>query len=302
MSLSPIILFVYNRPWHTQQTIEALQKNELASESDLFIFSDGPKIENDENVQKVREYIKTINGFKSLTIVEREKNLGLANSVISGVTEIVNKFGKVIVLEDDLVTSKYFLKFMNEALSVYKNRNDMFSVTGYNYPSSIFTIPFYYKKSVFLNYRPMPWGWGTWREKWEKVDWDMKDYNVFKKDKQSQKLFNKGGEDLADMLAAQIEGRIDSWYIRWCYAHFKNSGFSVSPVKSYVDNIGFDGTGVHCGKNDSVNINMLENYFRMPENDIVLNKKINRCFAAVFSYKKYDIKRFIRKIINIFSR
>lgn len=302
MSFSPIILFVYNRPWHTEQTVEALKKNELASESDLFIFADGSKVENDENVRKVREYIKTVDGFKSVKIIEREENLGLANSVIAGVTEIINKFGKVIVLEDDIVTSKYFLKFMNEALSVYKNRNDIFSVTGYNYPSSIFTIPFYYKKSVFLNYRPMPWGWGTWREKWEKVDWDMKDYNVFKKDKQSQKLFNKGGEDLADMLAAQIEGRIDSWYIRWCYAHFKNSGFSVSPVKSYVDNIGFDGTGVHCSGNDSSNKNYLEDYFLPPEKKIVLEKKLNCRFAKIFKYKRYNVKRFIGKIINIFRR
>jgi hypothetical protein len=302
MNLSPIILFVYNRPWHTEQTLEALKKNELADKSELFIFSDGPKVDNDENVRKVREHIKAVDGFRSVTIIEREKNLGLANSVIAGVTEIVNKFGKVIVLEDDLITSKYFLKFMNEALSVYKNRNDIFSVTGYNYPSSIFTIPFYYKKSVFLNYRPMPWGWGTWREKWEKVDWDVNDYNIFKKDKPAQKLFNRGGEDLTNMLSAQIEGRIDSWYIRWCFAHFKNGRFSVSPVKSYVDNIGFDDTGVHCGKNDSVNRNSLGDYFMQPEKGIVFNKAVNRRFAAIFKRRRYDLKRFFGKIINIFIR
>jgi GT2 family glycosyltransferase len=114
---APIALFVYNRPWHTRQTVEALKKNELASESELFIYSDAPKNgKAKEKVKEVREYIKTIDGFKKVTIIERENNWGLADSIIDGVTKIVNEYGKIIVLEDDLVTSPYFLKFMNEAL------------------------------------------------------------------------------------------------------------------------------------------------------------------------------------------
>ncbi|MBQ3367608.1 hypothetical protein IJG44_01760 [bacterium] len=124
MSLAPIVLFVYNRPWHTQQTVEALQKNELATDSELFIFADGPKInateEQKEKIRQVREYIHKISGFKSVTISEKEKNCGLANSVIAGVTEIINRFGKAIVVEDDIVTSKGFLKYMNDALELYQ--------------------------------------------------------------------------------------------------------------------------------------------------------------------------------------
>ena len=141
MVLAPIVLFVYNRPWHTQQTVEALQKNELAAESDLYIFADGPKTANDEKVNEVRKYIKTITGFKSVTIFEKEKNCGLANSVIAGVTEIINKFGEVIVVEDDIVTSKYFLKFINEALDFFANDPKIFSISGYTYSDKIMKIP-----------------------------------------------------------------------------------------------------------------------------------------------------------------
>ena len=112
MKLAPIVLFVYNRPWHTQQTIEALQKNELVLESELFIYSDAAKIDDvKQAVDEVRSYIKSINGFKKITIIEREENWGLANSIIDGVTTIVNQYSKIIVLEDDLVTSPFFLKF-----------------------------------------------------------------------------------------------------------------------------------------------------------------------------------------------
>jgi GT2 family glycosyltransferase len=142
MTCTPIALFVYNRPWHTQLTIEALQKNDLASKSELFIFSDGPKNESDVvNVQKVREYIRTVTGFKAITIIEKENNCGLAKSVISGVTEIVDKYGKIIVMEDDLVSSPGLLNFFNDGLDFYEDNLKIFSITGYNFPSSLMKIP-----------------------------------------------------------------------------------------------------------------------------------------------------------------
>ncbi|WP_082409637.1 glycosyltransferase [Methylomonas koyamae] len=135
MTLAPIVLFVYNRPWHTQKTVEALQNNELALESELIIYSDAPKYEDSKQaVLGVRSYIKSIIGFKKVTIIEREKNWGLAKSIIDGVTTVVNQYGKVIVLEDDLVTSQFFLKFMNEALNFYEGEAKVFHVSGYLYP------------------------------------------------------------------------------------------------------------------------------------------------------------------------
>lgn len=247
MELSPVVLFVYNRPWHTKQTVEALQKNELAYESELFIYSDEAKNEDArKSVAEVREYIDKVDGFKQVTVIKREQNLGLANSVIDGVTEIVNKYGRVIVLEDDLITSSYFLKFMNEALEFYKDDNRIMSVTGYNFSLEKLPIPSYYKHDVYLNKRCMSWGWAIWKEKWEKVDWDVKDFNDLKKDKMRIRQFNDGGRDMFNMLTKQMDGKIDSWAIRFCYAHFNNNMFTLYPIESLVYNSGFDGSGTHC--------------------------------------------------------
>ena len=246
---APIILFVYIRPWHTQQTVEALQKNELASESELFIYSDAPKNEHAmEYVARVREYIRTIKGFKTVTIVERNKNWGLADSIIDGVTRTVNDYGRVIVLEDDLVTSPYFLRFMNEALELYHDNPEIMSISGYTLPPACMKYPKNFTDDVYLNYRNSSWGWATWADRWNLVDWELKDYHQFINDPRQQKLFNRGGDDLTGMLKSQMEGKINSWSIRFSYAHFKQGMYSVCPRHSYVNNIGHDGTGTHCGE------------------------------------------------------
>ena len=162
MKLAPIVIFTYNRPWHTQQTVEALLKNEYASESDLIIFSDAPKNEAaKKGVEETRSYIRNITGFKSLRIIERDRNFGLANNIIDGVTSIVNEFGRIIILEDDLLTSPYFLKFMNEALDKYEKVEEVVSVHGYLYPVKE-EVPtnFFLKHTDSL-------GWGTWKESWK---------------------------------------------------------------------------------------------------------------------------------------
>lgn len=243
MKLAPVILFVYNRPLHTKKTVNALLKNSLAKNSELFIFSDGPKKESAvEGVKKVRSCIKTIKGFKKVNIIEREKNFGLANSIITGVTEVINKYGRAIILEDDLITAKNFLSYMNQALEFYLEDKRIFSIAGYNYPIE---IPEEYFYDVYLTYRCCSWGWATWKDRWVKADWEVKDYHNFLKCECAQKKFDRGGDDLTDMLKLQMKGKIDSWAIRWCYAHYKNNAFSLQPVRSKVFNIGFDGTGTH---------------------------------------------------------
>ena len=163
MTLAPIVIFVYNRPWHIQQSLEALKKNELAKVSELFIYSDGPKDEDSiKGVEEVRSYIKDVSGFRKVTIIKRKENWGLANSIIDGVNEIVNKYEKIIVLEDDLVTSPYFLNFMNEALEFYKNKKKIWHISGWNYPIKTYGI-----EDVFL-WRVMNcWGWATWKDRWQ---------------------------------------------------------------------------------------------------------------------------------------
>lgn len=281
---SPIALFVYNRLWHTQQTIEALQKNELAHDSELFIFSDGPKNSDEEKVEMVRNYIKKITGFKEITIIHRENNLGLAKSIITGVTEVINKYDKIIVLEDDLITSPYFLTYMNEALNFFEKIDKVYSITGYNLPPSSLKITKQYKNEVYFNPRPMSWSWATWKDRWDKVSWEVNDYDNFLKNKKAQKEFDKaGGNYLNDMLIRQMEGKIDSWYIIWCFTHYQNNALCVYPTKSMGANIGHDSSGVHCG----IDQNGLYTHGKLEEID-----KID--FTSVIKIDKRVMKQFIK--------
>lgn len=300
--LSPIVLFVYNRLWHAKQTVEALQKNELATESELFIFADGPKVnapdEQKEKIRQVREYIHKISGFKSVTICEKETNCGLANSVIAGVTEIINKFGKVIVVEDDLVTSRYFLKFMNEALDFYENDEQIFSVSGYNYSPEILKIPSNYQKDIYLSYRHGSTGWGTWKNRWQSVDWEVADFKEFSENIELQKAFNRGGADMSGMLKAQMEGEIDSWAIRFDYSISKQNKFNIRPIKSLVKHIGSDNTGTHSSNNDEkiLFVNLDDNWLPKIE-EVEPDKTILKNFQKIFNPPpKYSLKRFIGKV------
>ena len=241
--LAPIILFVYKRPWHTQRTLDALKNNHLSKSSFLFIFSDYCQYPEDkEAVLNVRKIINNLKGFKDISIIEKNNHEGLASSIINGVSYVFAKFSKAIILEDDLLTSVNFLQFMNQGLDFYRVDKRIFSISGYNYP---IVIPSDYKYPVYLSYRASSWGWATWKDRWNKADWQVKDYDKFKNDQNAQLLFNKGGEDLTDMLDYQMRGYIDSWAIRWCYTHFKNHAFCLHPTVSKVRNIGLDGTGTH---------------------------------------------------------
>lgn len=299
MSLAPIILFVYNRPWHTQQTVEALQKNELAAESDLFIFADGPKPNASEeclaNISKVRNYIHKIDGFKSITIEESPENKGLANSVIAGVTKIINKYGKVIVVEDDIVSHPFFLRFMNEALDTYQKNSKIFVVCA---TMEKFDFPRFYKKDVFLTYRMGSWGWATWKDRFDSINWDINTYPIIKNttNKQISKLC-RGGSDLWPMLQDQLYGRIDAWDILMQYNMSIQNKYSIRPVKSMVSNIGMDGTGIHCGNS---NIQLLplydkDNYcIKLPDNPRE-NKAITRIIGPKTKLQneiKYQKKKY----------
>ena len=256
--LAPIVLFVYNRPDHTKKTILSLLKNSVAEKSELFIYSDGPKNEIEEDkIKNVRKYINEISGFKKIEIIESQKNLGLANSVISGVSEVLSKYERVIVMEDDMVCSPFFLEFMNTLLNFYEEDEKVFSVTGYTFPIE---IPSSYSYDVYVAPRASSWGWGTWKDRWEKVDWDLKDFNKIINDPEMVEKFNLGGEDLSRMLKNQKAGKIDSWAIIWTYSHFKNNAQCVYPVKSRIKNIGTDNSGVHTGKTNRFNVDLYEDH------------------------------------------
>ena len=196
--LAPICLFTYNRLSETQQTVEALKKNFLASKSDLFVFSDGPKNAGAKlKVEDVREYLRSINGFKSVTIFESEENKGLAKSIISGVTQIIKKEGKVIVLEDDLITTPNFLDFMNQALDSFEYNDKVFSISGYtlNLPSLS-----QHNKDYYFAHRASSWGWATWTNRWESVDWQVRGWQNTLINPYSHYMFGQIGSDMPFML------------------------------------------------------------------------------------------------------
>ena len=248
-TLAPICLFVYSRLKETKLTVETLQKNFLASASQLFIFADGAlDKDNIEEVQAVREYIHTISGFSNVTIYESDINIGLANSIISGVSKIVNIYNKVIVLEDDLLLSTNFLCFMNQALTFYKEKERILSISGYSFELK---YPNNYKYDVAFSIRASSWGWATWKNRWQQIDWELKDYSSFKRNPIKHIMFNLGGSDLSRMLIRQVKGKIDSWSIRFAYHQYKHNYIDVFPIRSKVINNGFNPKATHTKNRSS---------------------------------------------------
>jgi hypothetical protein len=244
MSYAPIILFVYNRPWHTRLTVEALKCNELAIDSDLYIFADAAKQQSDEEaVQSVRNYISTISGFRNIHIVERSTNMGLANSIIKGVTDIVNKLDRVIVLEDDIVASPGFLRYMNDALDLYFNEPQIGCIHAWNYNLNFIN----YNESTFFLRGADCWGWATWNRAWKHLNTDGSFLLKCIQEKKLEYEFNrKGTHDYVNMLKNQISGKNNSWAVRWHASLFIDNMFCLHPVKPIVKNIGLDNSGTHC--------------------------------------------------------
>lgn len=255
-SLAPIALFVYNRPEHSQRTIEALQKSNLAKDSELFIFCDGPKNERDlVKVQEVHKIVEAVSGFKNVVVKTLSLNRGLANSVMVGVGEILKQYDKVIVLEDDIVTSVNFLNFINQGLEFYRHDKTVFSVTGFNYQDKIFCDPNIYQEDIFfIKGRASSLGWGIWKDRWDKVDFSVSDYIEFENNSIAQKAFDEAGDNLSEMLRLQMSGKIDSWAIRVAYHCFKYGLYNIFPTKSLVNNIGFDGSGTHYNYKNSASV------------------------------------------------
>ena len=238
----PVLLFVYNRPYQLEQALKALALNEGAEDTPIFIYSDGAKNLADlKSVEEVRSICRNIHGFKEVMLIERERNYGLAENIISAINVEINKFGSVIVLEDDLITSPGFLNYMNDALVHYAN-SKIFSVCAY---SPDIKIPAEYAYSTYSTPRIGSWGWGTWSEKWNAVDWKIHNFNDFMMDKNARRNFNIGGNDLTVMLLKQKQKKINSWAIRFSYNCYQQGGKVIYPVKSLVRLMESDGQGTH---------------------------------------------------------
>lgn len=259
MRYAPVVVFAYKRKDKLQECLKALEKNILVGETDLIIFCDGKKgTEDEEDVNNVKEYLldyKRHCKFKGIRVEVRKKNIGLANSIISGVTEVINMYGKVIVVEDDLITTPDFLEYMNDALNFYENSKEYGSISAFTYPIKGLLR---YKKDIYVTRKGECWGWGTWKDRWNAVDWDIKDYEQYLIDKKLRKKFESLQCGIDKMLQKQMNGEIDSWAVRWCYNLFKMNMLTVYPSISKVKNMGFDGTGTHCEKKKELHMEVLD--------------------------------------------
>lgn len=240
---APVLLFAFKRPAELKATLQALQANYLAPESDLYVFVDAPKrAEDEEKVAQVRAILDAATGFRSIHRDYAPANIGCADSIIRGVTLVLAQYPSAIIVEDDLITAPNFLDYMNQALRHYADTRRVYSVAGYTLP---FPRPAGYWHDAYFVPRHSPWGWATWADRWQSVDWDVADYSAFEANKWQQKEFMRGGSDLVGMLRTQMEGRSDAWDIRFCYNRFKADGLTVYPIISKVDNIGFGKEATH---------------------------------------------------------
>jgi len=297
MTLAPIVIFCYKRLDVLKKSVESLCLNPLAKDSDLIVFSDGPKSVSDiESIRHVRDYLAEIRGFKSVTIHAREHNLGLANSIISGVTEIIKDYGKVIVVEDDLVASTNFLHFMNSALEHYENAEKVFSISGY---TPVLSFPADYPHDSYFTLRSCSWGWATWKNRWESINWDLDDFDDFSAEKDNIRAFNRIGSDLYGLLKKQHEGKIDSWAIRWCYYQFKKDLFCAYPRVSKIKSIGYGAGATHTSKklhrfSTVVDTDGAQHFSFAPAAD-GLNPHITRRFSRHYGI----LNRLLAKIMSV---
>lgn len=293
---SPLVLFTYNRVNHTQQVVKSLLRNEYASDTDLIIYSDASKKDNTvQDVQFVRQYLSTVSGFKSIKIIERTENFGLARNIIDGVNSVVNQYGKVIVLEDDLVVSPYFLKYMNEALDLYEKEEQVACIHGYVYPVKKQLPETFFIKGADC------WGWATWKRGWDLFCSDGKALlNEIDKRNLKKEFDFDNSYPYYKMLKQQVEGNNNSWAIRWYASAFLNNKLTLYPGRSLVKQIGMDGSGTHCGENTVFNVQLVEvpiNVQKIQMEETLIARKI---FTNYFRYtmKIEKLRSLVKKILK----
>lgn len=295
---APVCLFVYARPSHTQRTIEALAQNHLANETDLIVFSDGPKREEDATqVAQVRAYLESVRNFRSVRIQCRENNLGLARSIISGVSETLDIHKNVIVLEDDMVTSPYFLNYMNEGLTRFENDDRVISIHGFSYPVSQALPGAFFLKGADC------WGWATWQRGWALFNPDGQHLLDSLRARELLRAFDfDGAYPYSKMLDKQIKGQNDSWAIRWYASAFLAGKLTLYPGRSLVHNIGNDGSGTHCGNTTSHDIDSLAGPIDLTSITVEESAIALQAFTEFFKQSRNPLKRVTNRLMQLVGR
>ena len=284
----PVLLITFNRPEHTKRTIEALR---LQQPPLMYVFQDGARKGNERdsvNCHEVRLVIeKEIDWECELHTHFSELNRGCRDAIIFAISSVLKEHESVIVVEDDIITSPAFYTYMCKALEYYRNRPTVWSISGHSHSPEKFHVPSDYDYDVFASPRLFNWGWGTWRDRWERTDWSMSYYNEFMRHPYEQQAFSRMGDDMISMLNDEREGRSSAWDIQFTFAHFANHAISIVPCISYTHNIGLDGSGTHC-----YNINGGDT--TIP----VLNLKKD----VVFLENLYFDSRIINSLYSVFCR
>lgn len=285
MSLAPIAFFAYKRPEHTKKSLESLAKNHGAESSELFVFCDGiKKPEDSEAIQQVRDVVRSQQWCGQVHIIEREQNMGLAKSVIHGVTDLCAKYGRVIVLEDDLILSNFFLEYINKSLELYEKESKVIQISGHMFPVKLISD----NDAIFLPFTTS-WGWATWERAWKYFDPEMFGYKLLSNNRQLKCKFNLNNSyPYFEMLESQINGNIDSWAIRWYLSTFIIEGLTLYPIRTLVENIGFDGSGTHCGEDSSRNIEINQDKILFMPTEIKVDHKT---MNLVFKYLRQQNQR-----------
>lgn len=299
----PVLLITFNRPEHTKKTIASLRIQEPPL---VFVFQDGPRLGNMKDVEdcsSVREIVKLgIDWNCERHFYFSEFNRGCRDAVIFAITEVLKQYDSVIVIEDDIITSPAFYKYMCKCLNHYKDRKSVFSISGHSHSPVKFRVPKDYPYDVFASPRLFNWGWGTWRDRWEQTDWSMAYFDALMNNPFEQQAFNRGGDDMMTMLVDEKEGRSSAWDIQFTYAHFRNHAVSIVPCVSYTNNIGLDGSGTHCQqsriiRNNAIVLNQNDNPKLL--DNLYFDSRILNLMYSAFSRKKRPIWK---KAINYAAR
>lgn len=307
--LTPIALFVYNRPSHTRQTVEALLKNPEAKDSLLYIFADGPKDNASDIVKQkikdLRTYIHTISGFKDIIIEEADRNKGLANSITYGVSKVIEKHGRIVVIEDDVVTSSHFLHYINQSLELYKDENDVICINGASFFNS---API--SEHTFFQYGADCQGWATWKRGWAIFNPNGTELlnTIVANSQYLYELTYNNTYDYINMLKGTIEGKIDSWAIKWLCSAIVNRKLCLYPSKSLVRNVGFDSEATNTKGNKSefereyISIIADETTIDFPkiriEDNLIMRKVLEEKYRRLLHPN--ILKRIIRKLKRLF--
>lgn len=295
MPPAPIALFLYNRPHHASRTIKALSQNNLASRSDLFVFCDAAKSDvHLEAVSEVRALAKKIEGFRSVTIIEREFNLGLADSIMSGVTQLIETHGTVIVVEDDLETSPFFLEYMNDALQIYKDNDRVMSVSGFRYPVQKFA-----DQETFFLHIPLCWGWATWSRAWKEMRRDTAILESIGKE-DIRKINFDNTYNFWNQAVRNKEGKLKTWFIFWYMSVYLKDGLTLFPSISLVRNLGMDGSGQNSDATSRYDVILSDRKIRVESTQVELSRAAYAAHKTYFSSIKGSV--FKRGLSRLYSR